>query len=212
MVRPRTLVLNELHWAAERLIWGSRRLQFGFRLKYRSSGLAGLPGPQDVLLPAKKKRGSREQPSPPCQRVTNRLRFRHVGPIERLSRRSQEHRPTIGALEPPQVTPMCLLGGKPLAQRRPSIEQRVIPTGERAKALLPTRDRRENGEPNFNRCRVCTTEFWSGIFWVVAARAHHTRSDAARVFFINPVNGCGRHAAPLWIVCRMPDQPGDRET
>ena len=158
MVRPRTLVLNELHWAAERLIWGSRRLQFGFRFKYRSSGLAGLPGPQDVLLPAKKKRGSREQPSPPCQRVTNRLRFRHVGPIERLSRRSQEHRPTIGALEPPQVTPMCLLGGKPLAQRRPSIEQRVIPTGERAKALLPTGDRRENGEPNFNRCRVCTTD------------------------------------------------------
>jgi len=80
-----------------------------------------------------------------------------------------------------------------LAQRRPSIEQRVIPTGERAKALLPTGDRRENGEP-------------------VAARAHHTRGDAARVFFINPVNGCGRHAAPLWIVCRMPDQPGDRET
>jgi hypothetical protein len=38
------------------------------------------------------------------------------------------------------------------------------------------------------------------------------RGDAARVFFINPVNGCGRHAAPLWIVCRMPDQPGDRET
>ena len=48
--------------------------------------------------------------------------------------------------------------------------------------------------------------FRSGIFWVVAARAHHTRGDAARVFFINPVNAgvtqlrCGRLSA------------GDRET
>ena len=86
-----------------------------------------------------KKRGSREQPSPPCHRVTKPVKastFRR--PPNRLSRRSREHRPTIGALEPPQVTPMCLLGGQPLAQRRPSIEQRVIPTGERAKALLPT--------------------------------------------------------------------------
>jgi len=32
-------------------------------------------------------------------------------PAERLSRRSREHRPTIGVLESPQVTPMCLLGG-----------------------------------------------------------------------------------------------------
>ena len=49
--------------------------------------------------------------------------------------------------------------------------------------------------------------FRSGIFWVVAARAHHTRGDAARVFFINPVNGCGRHAAPLWTFKR--GRPGD---
>ena len=32
-------------------------------------------------------------------------------PAERKNRRSREHRPTIGDLEPPQVTPMCLLGG-----------------------------------------------------------------------------------------------------
>ena len=31
-------------------------------------------------------------------------------PAERISRRSREHRPTLGALESPQVTPMCLLG------------------------------------------------------------------------------------------------------
>jgi hypothetical protein len=31
-------------------------------------------------------------------------------PAERISRRSREHRPTIGVLESPQVTPMCLLG------------------------------------------------------------------------------------------------------
>jgi hypothetical protein len=44
--------------------------------------------------------------------------------------------------------------------------------------------------------------FTVGIVSVVAGRAHHTRRDAARVFFINPVNGCGRHAAPLWTLKR----------
>ena len=54
--------------------------------------------------------------------------------------------------------------------------------------------------------------FWSGIFWVVAARAHHTRGDAARVFFINPVNGL--RASRGSAVDRLPDarpagRPGD---
>jgi hypothetical protein len=110
----------------------------------------------------------------------SRLRLRRLGaPAERISRRSREHRPTVGALEPPQVTPMCLLGGEPLAQRRPSIEQRVIPSGERAKALLPTGDRRENGEPNFNRCRVCTTDSGQESSGLLPL-GHITRADSNR--------------------------------
>jgi hypothetical protein len=77
------------------------------------------------------------------------------------------------------VTPMCLLGGEPLAQRRPSIEQRVIPTGERAKALLPTGDRRENGEPNFNRSRVCTTDSAQESSGLLPL-GHITRADPNR--------------------------------
>jgi hypothetical protein len=88
---------------------------------------------------------------------------------------------------------MCLLGDSRW-HGRPSIEQRVIPTGERAKALLPTGDRRENGEPKFNRCRAGKSRFRYESSRLLPA--HHTRGDAGRVFFINPVNGCGRHAAP----------------
>jgi hypothetical protein len=106
-------------------------------------------------LRQKKKRGSREQPPPPCHHATKPVKTPPLGaPVERINRRSREHRPTLGALEPPQVTPMCLLGDSRW-HGRPSIEQRVIPTGERAKALPPTGDRRENRERKFNRSRVC---------------------------------------------------------
>ena len=63
--------------------------------------------------------------------TVQRSRLRPVGaPVERISRRSRVHRPTVSALEPPQVASMCLLGWQPLARRRPSIEERVIPSGE----------------------------------------------------------------------------------
>jgi hypothetical protein len=111
----------------------------------------------DVRFDKRTSEGRVSKPLPPCHPATKPVKAPPLGaPAERNSRRSREHRPTIGALEPPQVTPMCLLGDSRW-HGRPSIEQRVIPTGERAKALLPTGDRRENGEPNFNQSRVCTS-------------------------------------------------------
>jgi hypothetical protein len=67
-----------------------------------------------------KKRGSRWQPPPPCHRTTKPAK---------PSRRRPGHRPTLGALKPPQVASMCLLGRQRLAQ--PSNHRGTeIPSGQ----------------------------------------------------------------------------------
>src|SRR5262245_41983699 len=97
-----------------------------------------------------KKRGPREQPSPPCHRATKPVKAPPLGaPAERISRRSREHRPTIGALEPPQVTPMCLLGDSRW-HGCPSIEQRVIPSGDQQRLCCARGTAIKNSEPTFN--------------------------------------------------------------
>jgi hypothetical protein len=76
-------------------------------------------------------------------------------PAERLSRRSREHRPTVGVLEPPQVTPMCLLGSplwhsgpsKHRAAGLPSENQQRLCRGQAGPTI-------ENDEPTFNWRRV----------------------------------------------------------
>jgi|SRR5215510_11459573 len=55
----------------------------------------------------------------------SRLRFRRWRPAERISRRSREHRLTVGVLEPPQVTPCAFLKAAVGAAHRPSTEQRT---------------------------------------------------------------------------------------
>jgi hypothetical protein len=106
-----------------------------------------------------KKRGPREQPSPPCHRATKPVKAPPLGaPAERISRRSREHRPTIGALEPPQVTPMCLLGDSRWPGR-PSIEQRVIPSGDQQRLCCARGTAIKNSEPTFNWCRARKSSF-----------------------------------------------------
>ena len=75
-------------------------------------------------------------------------------PAERISRRSREHRPTIGVLEPPQVTPMCLLGASRWHGGPSSIEQRVSRLGNQQGLLGARRGRRPNAGPTLNWCRV----------------------------------------------------------
>jgi hypothetical protein len=104
----------------------------------------------------KKKRGPRLQPSPPCQRVTKPVKVSpRWRPAERLSRRSREHRPTVGVLEPPQVTPMCLLGS-PLWHSGPSKHRAAGLPSENQQRLCrgqvgPTVG---NSELTFYRCRL----------------------------------------------------------
>jgi hypothetical protein len=67
-----------------------------------------------------------------------------------MSRRSWEHRPTAGVLEPPQVTPMCLPEASRWHSWRPGIEQRLSRL-EVSKACWSSRGRRTNGGPTLAR-------------------------------------------------------------
>jgi hypothetical protein len=115
-----------------------------------------------------KKEARALRPPPPCHRATKPVKAPTVGrpPNDKPSfTGASAHR---RVLEPPQVAPTCLLGGKPLAQRRPSIEERFLPSGEQQRLCRPRGAAVENSEPSSTGSLGCGRGFRLWIMWINA--------------------------------------------